>query len=147
MNRKQGFSLIELMITIAIIGILASVATPAYFDFVRKAKMLDVISLGKGMADKAIFHYIETQTWPDIDDMESLTGVATGAEWANGDTIKFAFYDNRNGNGQVFIRVSANAINASSATWIRLELSDENGAIKKDWCSKTSAQAHPYLPC
>ena len=43
-NRKQaGFTLIELMIVIAIIGILASVALPAYQTYTKKAKFSEVV--------------------------------------------------------------------------------------------------------
>ncbi|CAM3938504.1 pilin [Psychrobacter arenosus] len=46
MNAQKGFTLIELMIVIAIIGILAAIALPAYQDYTARAKMSEVVLAG-----------------------------------------------------------------------------------------------------
>lgn len=52
-NLQKGFTLIELMIVVAIIGILAAVALPAYQDYTTRAKVTDGISLA-GAAKTAV---------------------------------------------------------------------------------------------
>jgi type IV pilus assembly protein PilA len=56
---KGGFTLIELMIVVAIIGILAAVAIPAFMKYIKKAKTAEATQQVKKLSDGARSYYVE----------------------------------------------------------------------------------------
>jgi len=63
-TNQQGFTLIELMIVVAIIGILAAVAIPAYQDYTLRAKMTEVMVIGSAAKTTASEYYLSTGNMP-----------------------------------------------------------------------------------
>ncbi len=64
MRKQQGFTLIELMIVVAIIGILAAIAIPAYQDYTIRAQVSEGLNLSAA-CKAAVTEYFQDQgAWP-----------------------------------------------------------------------------------
>ncbi|HFC6870033.1 TPA: pilin [Neisseria meningitidis] len=74
---QKGFTLIELMIVIAIVGILAAVALPAYQDYTARAQVSEAILLAEGQKSAVTEYYLNHGKWPGDN---SDAGVASASD-------------------------------------------------------------------
>jgi type IV pilus assembly protein PilA len=75
---QKGFTLIELMIVIAIIGILAAIAIPAYQDYTIRAQVSEAMSLSSGIETALSDYYNNNGAWPAADVMTAATAGGLG---------------------------------------------------------------------
>ena len=64
-ERQKGFTLIELMIVVAIIGILASIAIPAYLDYAVRTQVSHGLNLASGAKVAVAEYYQDSGVFPD----------------------------------------------------------------------------------
>jgi len=75
---QKGFTLIELMIVVAIIGILAAIAIPAYQDYTIRAQVTEGLNLAGDLKAAVAEQFAQTGSWPANNSALGLTATKSG---------------------------------------------------------------------
>lgn len=110
-NIQKGFTLIELMIVIAIIGILAAVAIPAYSDYTQRAQVSEAVTLLGGLKTPVAEFFADKGTFPSTNTLTSDLGATVSGKYvlsiaASGTTQPYTLTATMRGTGSVGANVA-----------------------------------------
>ncbi|MBW4933812.1 pilin [Marinobacter sp. F4206] len=139
---QQGFTLIELMIVVAIIGILAAVAIPAYQDYTIRAKVTEAMSIASQAKTAISEYYISEGSMPAD---QATAGLDTAASYATTDVVQSMTYT-RNSQTEGEIAMAIKALGGDTSAGDTFTLTGTGASTGVQWvCAADSIDAK-YLP-
>lgn len=140
MKKISGFTLLELMIAITIVGILASLAVPAYRDYTIRAKVSEAINMAAAAKFSVSEYFINEGELPDNAAEAGLSNVSTHY-------LQSLTYQKSSNQGRVILTLTNNVGGAANGKKIMLSASISNDLLT--WDCQPAAQdglAGKYLP-
>ena len=141
MKKQQGFTLIELMIVVAIIGILAAIAIPAYQDYTIRAQVSEGLNLSAGAKAAVSEFWMDSGRWPS----DNLTaGLSTQPTSISGKYVTQVGVgaDGSGASGVIQVTYGFDANQIISGANLIMSPLDQGGSV--EWTCKSGAQ--PILP-
>ncbi|HEY9959014.1 TPA: pilin [Neisseria meningitidis] len=121
---QKGFTLIELMIVIAIVGILAAVALPAYQDYTARAQVSEAILLAEGQKSAVTEYYLNHGEWPANNSSAGVASVSTDIKGKYVQSVTVA-------NGVITAQMASSGVNKEiQGKKLSLWAKRQNGSVK-----------------
>lgn len=145
MNKlQQGFTLIELMIVVAIIGILAAIAVPAYQDYTVRSKVSEAASLASATRTAVDVSFSEGYNLGSIPSRSTL-GIASSSQSYAGKYVSAVAYD-ANGIITVHFKAEKSLPTAVQSGTVIYTPSSASGGNLKWTVSAGAGMPQKYLP-
>ena len=134
---QKGFTLIELMIVVAIIGILAAIAIPAYSDYMTRARVAEMVTVASAAKTSVSEYILSKNAFP-------ANAAAAGVTTITTPMVKSLTVGANNG----VITVSSSAAVTGTADDVAIVLTPTNNGTSVSWaCTSTGKKQYAPASC
>ncbi len=134
MKRAKGFTIVELMIVVGILGVIASIALPIYRDFISRGKVSEAVTLLGGLKTPMTEYYGNSGVWPMV---------ATVSGKTRGNYVELLESGGSEADGMFYVQAT---MNADEARIGGMQLRNLYYPDTDNWVCTTAGTDNPLPP-